>query len=68
MMLIGGMGTVFGPVLGAVFFEIVATLIWSKFGAVHNLVLGLMVCAVVILLPKGLLALVRARRVRKGPA
>jgi branched-chain amino acid transport system permease protein len=67
MMLIGGMGTVFGPVLGAIFFEIVATLIWSKFGAVHNLVLGLMVCAVVILLPKGLLALVRARRVRKGP-
>jgi branched-chain amino acid transport system permease protein len=68
MMLIGGMGTVFGPVLGAVFLEIVATLVWSKFGAVHNLVLGLMICAVVLLLPRGLLALVRNHRGRKGQA
>jgi len=64
MMLIGGMGTVAGPVLGAVFFELFATLIWSHFGAIHNLVLGVLVCAVILLIPQGLLAVVRSRRWR----
>jgi branched-chain amino acid transport system permease protein len=68
MMLIGGMGTVIGPVLGAIFFELFATLIWSRFGAIHNLVLGVLVCAVVLLIPQGLLALIRARRRRTGTA
>lgn len=66
MMLMGGMGTVAGPVLGAVFFELLATLIWSKFGAVHNMVLGILVCAVIIVIPKGLLALLRWRRRRSA--
>ncbi len=68
MMLIGGMGTVAGPVLGALFFELFATLIWSHFGAIHNLVLGVLVCAVILVIPQGLLAAVRSRRWRgKGP-
>ena len=68
MMLMGGMGTVVGPVLGAVFFELLATLIWSRFGAIHNLVLGILVCVVVITIPKGLLALLRWRRRRGATA
>lgn len=66
MMLMGGMGTVIGPVLGAVFFELLATLIWSHFGAVHNLVLGILVCVVVIVIPRGLLALLGWRRRQRG--
>ncbi len=66
MMLIGGVGTVVGPVLGAVFFELLATLIWSKFGAVHNLVLGILVVVVVVVIPKGLLALLKKRRRAPG--
>ena len=62
MMLIGGMGTVLGPVLGAIFFELFATVIWSRFGAVHNLVLGVLVIVVVIALPRGLLATLRWRK------
>lgn len=68
MMLMGGMGTVVGPVLGAVFFELLATFIWSRFGAIHNLVLGILVCVVVITIPKGLLALFRWRRRRGATA
>lgn len=64
MMLIGGLGTVAGPVLGAVFFELFATLIWSHFGEVHNLVLGVLICAVILVIPQGLLAFVRSRRWR----
>lgn len=67
MMLIGGLGTVMGPVLGAVFFELFATLIWTRFGEIHNLVLGVLVCAVILLIPQGLLALARSRmKTRKG--
>lgn len=65
MMLIGGLGTVVGPVLGAVFFELFATLIWTRFGEIHNLVLGVLVCAVILLIPQGLLALAQSR-IRKG--
>jgi len=54
MMLIGGMGTVFGPLLGAAFFELFSTLIWSRFTEVHNLVLGILVCVVVLALPYGI--------------
>jgi len=54
MMLIGGMGTIFGPLLGAAFFEFFSTLIWSRFTEVHNLVLGVLVCVVVLALPFGI--------------
>jgi len=54
MMLIGGMGTIFGPLLGAAFFELFSTLIWSRFTEVHNLVLGILVCVVVLALPFGI--------------
>ncbi|MCD6732452.1 MAG: branched-chain amino acid ABC transporter permease [Burkholderiaceae bacterium] len=66
MMLMGGMGSVLGPALGAVFFETVATLVWSRFGAVHNLMLGVLVCLVVLFLPKGFAELLRVRRSRRG--
>lgn len=60
MMLMGGMGSVAGPVIGAAFFEVLSTLVWSQFGAIHNLMLGVLVCAVVLFLPRGLLAPLRA--------
>jgi len=61
MMLIGGLGTVVGPVIGAVLFELFATVIWARFGAIHSLVLGVLVCVVILLIPQGLMALARAR-------
>jgi len=55
MLLMGGMGSVVGPIIGAVFFEVLATLVWSKFGALHNLILGVLVCAVVLFIPRGII-------------
>ncbi len=55
MLLMGGMGSVVGPIIGAVFFEVLATLVWSKFGALHNLILGVLVCAVVLFIPSGII-------------
>lgn len=55
MMLLGGMGTVLGPLIGAFFLETVATIIWGQFFKIHLLVLGLLIMAVVMLIPEGLL-------------
>jgi len=71
MLLMGGMGSVVGPILGAAFFEVLATLVWSKFGALHNLMLGVLVCAVVLFVPRGVIIPMRryfARRKSVGRA
>ena len=61
MLLMGGMGSVVGPIVGAGFFEVFSTLVWSHFGAIHNLMLGVLVCAVVLFLPRGFIVLLRGR-------
>lgn len=61
MLLMGGMGSVVGPIVGAGFFEVFSTLVWSHFGAIHNLILGVLVCAVVLFLPRGFIVLLRGR-------
>lgn len=55
MMLLGGMGTVIGPVIGAALFQLVGDAIWGHFSGIHNLLLGALVMAVVLLVPQGVL-------------
>lgn len=57
MMLLGGMGTVIGPVIGAALFQIVGDLIWGNFSGVHNMLLGALVIVVVLVVPNGILDL-----------
>jgi branched-chain amino acid transport system permease protein len=57
MMLLGGMGTIFGPVFGAFLLEIVSEVIWGTFAEVHRLVFGLIVVFAVLLMPEGLMSL-----------
>lgn len=65
--ILGGAGTVLGPVAGAVFFESLSELVWSKFLELHMLVLGLIVVLLALFLPKGIAGLLRRRRpVTKG--
>jgi len=60
------MGTVIGPVIGAFFLEIFSTIIWGQFIKIHLLILGLLIIAVFMLMPEGLLfyaeRLIRPRR------
>ena len=70
MMLMGGMGTVFGPLIGAAFLELLATLVWGNFLKIHLLILGLLIVLVVTFMPRGLLHYFKAWtavRWRKGP-
>jgi branched-chain amino acid transport system permease protein len=57
MMVLGGKGTVLGPIIGAFFVEFISEVIWGKFLELHLLILGLILVLVVIFAPKGLMGL-----------
>jgi branched-chain amino acid transport system permease protein len=57
MVLLGGAGSIFGPLVGAVLFLSLEELVWREFLEVHTGVLGLLIVLLVMFLPKGLLSL-----------
>lgn len=57
MVLLGGAGSVFGPLLGAAVFLALEELVWRNYLTVHSGVLGLLIVLLVLFLPKGLLSL-----------
>jgi len=59
MMVLGGGGTVLGPIAGAFFIEFISELVWGKFLELHFLILGLILVFVVIFTPKGFMDLFR---------
>ena len=62
MALLGGPGTVAGPILGAVFLGLMSEILLVKFRYLYMLSLGLVLIVVVLLLPAGLAGLRRTRR------
>jgi branched-chain amino acid transport system permease protein len=59
MMVLGGSGTVIGPIVGAFFIELISELVWAKFLELHFLILGVILVFVVIFTPKGFMELFR---------
>jgi branched-chain amino acid transport system permease protein len=57
MVLLGGAGTLLGPVIGVAAFQLLEEKIWSSFLDIHSGVLGLAIVLLVFLLPGGLLRL-----------
>lgn len=66
MVMLGGSGTLWGPVIGAVIVMVMREMLWASFPALHLMLLGVMIMAVVLFLPDGVLSLVR-RRLRVRP-
>ncbi len=64
MALIGGMGTVIGPVIGAVAFLVLDEVVWRNFLQLHTGVLGFLIVVLILFLPSGLssIGLTRLRR------
>ena len=60
--IIGGAGTVIGPVLGAGVYQLLSTYIWSKFIELHPTVLGLIIVFFIVFLPRGLMTVIARRR------
>ena len=66
MVLLGGAGTVFGPLLGAVLVFGVSELLWAHFPTLHQLVFGVVLIALVLFAPDGLLGWFRRVRTQDG--
>ncbi len=59
MVLLGGLGTVWGPALGAALLWLTNRMIWASLGdtTIYLPILGLIIAAVVLFLPNGLISL-----------
>lgn len=68
MVLLGGLGTIFGPALGAVILLAFEELVWRTFLTVHAAALGVVIVVLILFLPNGILATVRNWLPRKDPA
>jgi branched-chain amino acid transport system permease protein len=66
--IIGGTGTVFGPIVGAAIYQLLSTYAWSHFTELHPTVLGAIIVFFVMFAPRGLVPIVRdLLRRRSGP-
>jgi branched-chain amino acid transport system permease protein len=61
MILVGGSGTIMGPLLGAFFIEFISEIVWSKFLVFHLTILGGIIVLVIIFMPKGFIWFYRKR-------
>jgi branched-chain amino acid transport system permease protein len=68
MAILGGVGTVAGPLLGAVLLTAIDETLWSRFPQIHTLFFGAVIVLVVLFLPRGLLWLSTVRGGWKGLA
>ncbi len=66
MALIGGMGTVIGPVIGAVAFLVLDEVVWRNFLQLHTGVLGFLIVVLILFLPSGLSSIGLTRLWRKA--
>jgi branched-chain amino acid transport system permease protein len=61
MVLFGGKGTVWGPVLGATVLFVFQELVWVRFIYLHQLLFGAIIVAVVLLMPRGVLGILQIK-------
>jgi branched-chain amino acid transport system permease protein len=53
MVMLGGMGTIFGPLIGGVFYVVLKEFVWAYFINWHSGILGLIIVGVIYFLPSG---------------
>jgi branched-chain amino acid transport system permease protein len=61
MVLLGGPGTIFGPIVGSAAFVIMEETIWAKYLEYHQAVLGIVIVLLIFFLPGGLLRMFSLR-------
>jgi branched-chain amino acid transport system permease protein len=61
MVLFGGKGTIWGPVLGAAALFVLQELAWARFLYLHQVLFGAIIVIVVLLMPKGILRVLQER-------
>ena len=68
VVLFGGSGTVWGPILGAGTVMILRELLWAQFPSAHLAALGVLLLVVVLYLPGGLISILRDRQQKRPDA
>lgn len=61
MVLFGGKGTIWGPVLGAGALFVLQELVWARFLYLHQVLFGAIIVMVVLCMPKGVLGVLQER-------
>lgn len=61
MAILGGKGTMWGPVLGAVIFHLTQELFWTYFLGWQRIALGLLIVVIVVFFPTGIIGWMRER-------
>jgi branched-chain amino acid transport system permease protein len=54
VILLGGLGTLIGPIVAAALLEIASELIWGRFPEINMLLLGVLIVLITVFLPRGL--------------
>ena len=68
MAIMGGRGSLWGPVLGAMVFHVTQELFWTYLLGWHRVAMGLLIVVIVMFLPDGILGWFRARRAGRSTA
>ncbi len=61
MALLGGMGTVLGPVIGAAFLTILYEMLYKDFPYTYGIIVGFIVVVAVLLMPRGIVGTLRGK-------
>ena len=62
MALLGGKGTLAGPIVGAIVFQLTKELFWTYLLGWQRVALGVLIVAVAVFFPSGIVGFVRERR------
>src|SRR5690606_19873570 len=65
--LIGGIGTLTGPIIGTAVMLFITQVLLSRFLDIHLLITGALVVAIILLVPGGILGALKQRLVRRAP-
>lgn len=65
MAFLGGAGTLLGPIIGATFLAVIEEILWAEFKYSYLIIVGFIVIFVVLVLPRGLVGLVREKVLAK---
>jgi branched-chain amino acid transport system permease protein len=68
VVLFGGSGTVWGPILGAGTVMVLREILWAQFPSAHLAALGVLLLVVVLYLPGGLISILRDRSQKRPDA
>lgn len=61
MVLLGGLGTVFGPLVGVVTMSVINELLWSRFPEIYLMLVGCVILLAIVFMPRGLAGMSRRR-------